>query len=67
MVVCLCGCAHTSESILGYNERGQTVVRVCKSYGQLGMYGSDCTIELRDYGRVTNDAHTVNVISNPNR
>ena len=63
-------CAHVSENIIGYNERGQTIVRVCKSRGNLGTvdaYGSSCTIEVRDYGRISNQANTINIISNDNR
>ena len=68
--ICLFGCSHTNESVIGYNEKGQTIVKVCKSWGNLGnasAFGSSCTVELRDYGRVTNDAHTINVISNDKR
>ena len=69
-VICLAGCSHVNETIIGYNEKGQTIVKVCHSRGNLvnaAAFGSDCTVELRDYGRVTNDAHTINVISNDDR
>lgn len=69
--LCLSGCyTHTNESVIGYNEKGQTIVKVCTSHGSPlnpNAYGSSCTVELRDYGRVTNDAHTINVISNDKR
>lgn len=70
IVICVSACAHTSEQIVGYNEEGLTLVRVCTSYGEYGdhaAYGSDCKIELRDYGRISNPANTVNIISNNNR
>lgn len=66
----LCACAHTSEQIIGYNEEGKTLVRVCTSRGNLvnaSAFGSDCVVELRDYGRVTNKAETVNIISSEKR
>lgn len=69
-ILCLFGCSHTSEQVLGYNEKGQTIVRVCHSRGNLvnsAAFGSDCTVELRDYGRITNSANTINVISDNKR
>lgn len=69
-VLCLAACTHTSEQIVGYNEDGLTLVRVCTSYGEYGdhaAYGSDCKIELRDYGRISNPSNTINVISNDKR
>lgn len=67
----LAGCAHTYEQVVGYNEEGLTLVQVCKSYGDPTLrpdaYGSSCVLELRDYGRITNTANTVNIISNENR
>lgn len=69
-ILCLAGCSHTSEQVLGYNEKGQTIVRVCRSRGNLvnsAAFGSDCTVELRDYGRITNSANTINVISDNKR
>lgn len=72
LILCggLCACAHTSEQVIGYNEYGETLVRVCTSHGNLvnaSAFGSDCTIEIRDYGRVTNKAETINVISSEKR
>ena len=67
MILGLCACSHhTKETIVGYNEEGKTLVRVCKSVGNLASqdaFGSECTIELRDYGRITTKTETVNVIS----
>lgn len=66
----LYACAHTSEQVIGYNEDGKTLVRVCKSWGVAAdhaAYGSECVVELRDYGRVTNKAETVNIISSEKR
>lgn len=64
-------CTHINEEIIGYNEHGKTIVRVCKSVGDpLGHpndYGSSCKIEERDYGRISNTATTINVISDNNR
>ena len=64
-------CTHISEEIIGYNDRGKTIVRVCKSTGDpLGHtndYGSSCKIEERDYGRISNMANTINVISDNDR
>lgn len=64
------GCSHVTEEIIGYNESGQTVVKICKSRGNLAnaaAFGSDCKIELRDYGRISNKSNTINVISNDKR
>lgn len=69
-VLCLAACAHKSEQVIGYNEDGFTIVRVCTSHGNLvnpSAFGSDCEIELRDYGRISNPSNTVNVISNDRR
>ena len=67
----LSGCfSHINETVIGYNEKGQTIVKVCKSRGNLvnsSAFGSDCIVELRDYGRITNSANTINVISNDKR
>ena len=66
----LCACAHTSEQVIGYNEDGKTLVRVCTSRGNLAnatAFGSECVVELRDYGRITTNAETVNVISSEKR
>ena len=63
-------CTHINENIIGYNERGETIVQVCKSRGNLSSadaYGHSCKIEIRDYGRVSNKANTFNVISNDAR
>lgn len=70
LVLGLSACAHKSEQIIGYNEEGLTLVRVCSSYGDPGnstAYGSDCKIEVRDYGRISTPASTVNVISDDKR
>ena len=69
-IVCVTACAHVSEQIVGYNEEGMTIVRVCTSRGNLvnpSAFGSGCEIELRDYGRISNTANTVNIISNDKR
>lgn len=69
-VICLTACGHVSEQVIGYNEDGITIVRVCKSQGNLvnpSAFGSNCEIELRDYGRISNTANTVNIISNDKR
>lgn len=70
-MICLGGCyTHTEEYVVGYNDKGQTIVRVCSSRGSPinpTAYGSSCTVELRDYGRITNSANTVNIISNDKR
>ena len=71
-IVCLLAsaCSHVSENIIGYNERGETIVQVCKSRGTLNnadAFGSSCKMEIRDYGRVSNKTNTVNVVSNDNR
>lgn len=70
-ILALCGCTHTTEDVVGYNEEGLTLVRVCKAYGDpmaaANAYGSECWLELRDYGRITNNASTINVISNDKR
>jgi hypothetical protein len=64
------GCySHVSEDVLGYNEHGQTIVRVCKSTGNPAnpvAFGSSCSVELRNYGRI-NHSNTINVISDYNR
>lgn len=63
-------CAHVSENIIGYNERGETIVQVCKSRGNLASadaFGHSCKIEIRDYGRISNKSDTINIISNDNR
>lgn len=71
LVLCLVACSHTSEQVVGYNEDGLTLVRVCTSYGDPmytpDAYGSSCVLELRDYGRITNSASTINVISDERR
>lgn len=71
IMISLVGCAHTYEQVVGYNEDGLTLVQVCKSYGDPTLrpdaYGSSCVLELRDYGRITNTANTVNIISDDNR
>lgn len=64
------GCAHVSETIIGYNEEGKTIVQVCKSRGNLAntsAFGSSCKIEARDYGRISNKSNTLNVISTETR
>lgn len=69
-ILFLSACAHTSENIVGYNEKGQTIVKVCKSRGTLSnidAFGSSCKIELRNYGRVSNTSDTVNIISTDKR
>lgn len=56
-VICLSGCSHTHEQILGYNDKGQSIVQVCHSRGSFSnssAFGSSCIIELRDYGWITN-------------
>lgn len=63
------GCSHVSEEVLGHNQYGQTIVRVCKSRGNLVnpvAFGSSCSVELRNYGRV-NQSNTINIISDHNR
>lgn len=68
--ICFFGCSHTSEQIIGYNEHGQTIVKVCHTRGNLvnsSAFGSNCVIELRDYGRITKNAETINIISDDNR
>ena len=71
MALCCGACTHINEEIIGYNEQGKTIVKVCKSVGDpLGHpndYGSSCRIEERDYGRISNTATTINVISDNNR
>ena len=70
MVICLSACAHTSEQVIGYNEEGKTIVRVCTSRGNLvnpTAFGSDCEVQLRDYGRVSNKSDTINIITNDKR
>lgn len=60
------GCAHVSETIVGYNEEGKTIVQICKSRGNLAnssAFGSSCKIEERNYGRISNKSNTLNVIS----
>ena len=52
-----CGClfTHYSEDIIGTNDDGMTVIKFCKSKGTLvhkSIFGSTCTIELRDYGNI---------------
>ena len=62
----LYACTHISEQVIGYNEEGKTLVRVCKSTGTPAYpnaYGSECLVELRDYGRITTKAETVNIVS----
>ncbi len=66
----LCACAHTAEQVIGYNEDGKTIIRVCKSRGTTNnatAFGSKCTVELRDYGRVSNASDTINIISKETR
>ena len=61
---------HTSEQIVGYNEDGKTLVRICTSKGSPASstaFGSNCVLELRDYGRITKTAETVNIISTEKR
>lgn len=56
-VVCLVGCSHTHEQIIGYNEKGQSIVQICHtrgSFSNLSAFGSECIIELRDYGWISN-------------
>lgn len=70
LFLCSCGWGHISEEIIGYNEEGKTMVRICESRGNLvnpQAFGSSCRIELRDYGRITKSAETVNIISNDKR
>lgn len=70
LLFAICGCAHVSETIIGYNEEGKTIVQVCKSRGNLAnasAFGSSCKIEARDYGRVSNKSNTLNVISTETR
>jgi len=52
---CACYFTHLSETIIGTNEDGKTIVQFCKSKGTLKntkAFGSTCTIELRDYGHI---------------
>ena len=52
---CACYFTHLSETIIGTNEQGKTIVQFCKSKGTLKnttAFGSTCTIELRDYGNI---------------
>ncbi len=65
-VFILSACSHVDEHIIGYNDKGQTLVKVCRSRGNIGhafAFGSRCTIELRDYGKVTKNARTVNIVT----
>lgn len=71
-VLFLAGCVmdHTNEDVIGYNDEGKTIVKVCKYSGtpaNPSAFGSTCKVELRDYGRVSNKADTINIISNDKR
>ncbi|MCQ2581522.1 MAG: hypothetical protein MJ170_00885 [Alphaproteobacteria bacterium] len=70
LVLSACSHTHITEDIIGYNETGKALVRVCKSSGigaNAKAFGSSCLIELRDYGKISNTANTINVISNDDR
>lgn len=63
-------CAHVSETVIGYNEDGKTIVRICNARGNLGndhAFGSSCKIEMRDYGKISNTSQTFNIISTGDR
>lgn len=52
---CACYFTHYSETVIGTNEEGKTIIQFCKSKGTLTntkAFGSTCTIELRDYGNI---------------
>ncbi len=69
-LIIITGCSHVTEEVIGYNQYGQTIVRVCKSNGNLvnpTAFGSSCSIEARNYGRISNQTTTINVISDDNR
>lgn len=60
---CACYFTHISETVIGINEEGKTLVQFCKSKGTLKnttAFGSSCTVELRDYGKITFEENTVN-------
>ena len=47
---------YLSEDVIGYNEEGKAVVKICRSRGTVGherLLGASCRIELRDYGKVS--------------
>lgn len=69
ILVLFAGCSRTYyENVIGYNEKGQTLVRVCDStVGVLDNLEANCKIELRDYGRISGVANTVNSISDDER
>ena len=52
---------YLSEDIIGYNEEGKAVVKMCRSRGTVGnerLLGSSCRIELRDYGKIDTSQNT---------
>lgn len=62
--------SHVTEDVVGYNEDGKTIVKVCKTKGTPSNYaafGTTCKIEKRDYGRVSNKTETLNIISESSR
>lgn len=71
LILCLAamsGCSfQNNEKIVGYNEQGKTVVEVCRGGFVIGIGGESCSIELKDYGRVSNKSDTLNVISKEDR
>lgn len=70
IVLLTTSCSHVSEEIIGNNQEGMTIVRVCKSRGNLVnpvAFGSSCFIETRDYGRISNKTNTINIISDDDR
>ena len=43
---------HSDEQVIGYNDDGLAMVRVCESLGSFentSAFASSCRIELRDY------------------
>ncbi len=61
MLCILSSCAFKSEKIIGYNDKGKTLVEVCdfKAGEEKAAFNSNCVIDLRDYGNVTNKKETI--------
>ena len=57
----LSSCAFKSEKIVGYNDKGKTLVEVCEFKGgeEKVAFNSNCVIDLRDYGNITNKKETI--------